>query len=455
MASKKNKKKKEKHIVGRKELIFDVVSVVSIIMLGIYIGYRSITYYTKETMSKKKEANTLAAAIRSNNEITKGNTGLRKSEDGYYFIGNVENNYLKAFNRLYRIIEVTNDNKIKIVSDFNEAAMIYGNTNDYQKSNINIWLNKGENDFSGVYYQTIPGVENLLSKTSYCEGVLKNDKVKCPKKKYSSYFSLLTIEDYIRALGKKSYLNNGKYSFILGFDEDSNPLYITEDGVVSSASSYDGYGIRVVMTLKKNALILGGVGTKDDPYILNQEGNENNINKYVRLGDDLFQIIEEQGNYLRLRQNDYLSLNNIYPEIAFNNKGAEFSLKNRYNIGYYLNYTYYNKLPYRSYLSDCSFNVGEISTATSYSYGEIYKEKIVAKVGLINMFDLNTNNVQTDYYLINKTSSVGSMVRTYNSLGIVDDDKATEKKKIVPVICLDKTLFKNGNGNIDNPYVVE
>lgn len=42
MSVKKNKKKKEKHIVGTKELIFDIVSVVLIICLGGYFGYRSI-----------------------------------------------------------------------------------------------------------------------------------------------------------------------------------------------------------------------------------------------------------------------------------------------------------------------------------------------------------------------------------------------------------------------------
>ena len=42
MSVKKNKKKKEKHIVGTKELIFDIVSVILIICLGVYFGYRKI-----------------------------------------------------------------------------------------------------------------------------------------------------------------------------------------------------------------------------------------------------------------------------------------------------------------------------------------------------------------------------------------------------------------------------
>ena len=194
MSIKKNKKKKEKHIVGTKELVFDIVSVLLIIILGIYFGYRSIFYYSKETQKKKVEANTLAAAIITNNKITKEDNGLHKSKDGYYFSGMVDNNYVKAFNRLYRIVEVNSNNEVKIISNDNEANMIYGNDNNYSTSNINLWLNKTSEVNSGIYYDTIPGVEKLLTKTSYCDGVLNNNSVTCKNKKMSSYFSILTIE---------------------------------------------------------------------------------------------------------------------------------------------------------------------------------------------------------------------------------------------------------------------
>ena len=114
-----------------------------------------------------------------------------------------------------------------------------------------------------------------------------------------------------------------------------------------------------------------------------------------------------------------------------------------------------NNLSYSDKLSDCTFNIGEVSTDTSYSFFEIYKEQVVSKVGLLNQFDLINDNTLTDYYLINKTSSVGSMIKTYNRLGILDDDKGNESKKIVPVICIQKDLIKNGEGTKENPYVLE
>lgn len=453
--AKKNKKKKEKHIVGTKELIFDIVSVLAIVSLGIYFGYRSIKYYTKETSKNKVEENTLVRAITNNNKVTKGENGLRQTEDGYYFIGSVENNYLKAFNRLYRIIEINNNNEIKIVSNNNEAVFVYGNENDYKTSNIYSWLNKEEGTY-GVYYDSIPGVENLLTKTSYKIDTLDGNKVKDNKsKKYSNYFSILSASDYIRALGKKSYLNSGNYSFLLGNDEGGNPLYILEDGSIDSASNYDGYGIRVVMTLKKNALITGGSGTMDDPYVLNQEGNENKVNSYLKLGEDVYQVVSENETLLKLKKNDYLAINGTYAELSFSNKDSMFNLKDRNNIGYYLNNTYLNSLSYANILSEGTYYIGEISTDTSYSIGEIFNDSVSARVGLLNTFDLNTDITLTDYYLVNKTSSVGNMIWTYNRLGILDDEKGTEKKKVVPVINIDKNLIKNGDGSINNPYVLE
>ncbi|MBP3841602.1 MAG: hypothetical protein IK997_05770 [Bacilli bacterium] len=452
----KTKKKKEKHIVGTKELVFDIVSVLLIVSLGIYIGFRSIKYYSKETAKNKVEANTLFKSIKINNEITKGDNGLRQTKDGYYFIGSVENNYVKVFNRLYRIIDINKKGEIKIVSNSNEAVFTYGNENSYITSNVYNWLNKGENQFSGVYYNSIPGVQDLLVPTNYKLGVFENNKVLYKdKKEYKDYFTTLSVSDYVRASGTKSYLNNGSFSFLLEGDANGNPIYLTEDGTIDSASIYDGYGIRVVMTLKKNIEITGGTGTLSDPYVVNQENKVNKVNSYVKLGEDLYQTIEENDTLLKLKKTDYLSLWGTYPTVPFSNVNSEFNLYQKNNIAGYLNNTYLNNLSYSDKLSDCTFNIGEVSTDTSYSFFEIYKEQVVSKVGLLNQFDLINDNTLTDYYLINKTSSVGSMIKTYNRLGILDDDKGNESKKIVPVICIQKDLIKNGEGTKENPYVLE
>lgn len=448
----KNKKKKVKRLIGRKEFIFNIVSIGLVILLGIYFGGRSLYYYSKQNMTIKKEEETLKSAVLKNNKITTDVNGLHQEKDGYLFKGMVDNNYVLFANRLYRIMHIQEDNSVQIVSNTNEGILNWGEEEAYLSSNLYHWLNKGDNEHSGVYQKTIPGDTKFLKKTEWCEGVLKDKTVKCGKTE-KSYFSILTLKDYVDIGGKNSYLYNKQNSWLLGKNESNENLYVAEDGTVGSATTtYEGYGVRVVMTLKKNIKITGGTGTLGDPYVINQEKVTNSVGQYVKLGNDVYKVYEENGNQLRLSLNDYLKVGETYLERIFSNKEALYSPLNRYSIAYYLNRDFYNSLPYKTLLSECSFPVGEISTTAGIGYFNQYNETISNKVGLLSLYDWN-NNELTDYYLMNTTGS--SMAFVYNKTGILEEEKVREKKKVVPTICLDKTLIKAGDGRIENPYVVE
>ena len=70
------------------------------------------------------------------------------------------------------------------------------------------------------------------------------------------------------------------------------------------------------------------------------------------------------------------------------------------------------------------------------------------------MFDYNSNSNLNDYYFGNMTSSVGSMQYVYNKFGLLSEAKVTEKKHIVPVVCIERNLITNGSGSINDPYIV-
>ena len=109
--SKKNGKKKK--LIGKKEFIFTFISIILLISLAIYYGARSLYYYSKQNIVK--ESMTLADKVISNNKITTEKDGFHQEKDGYYFKGNVLNNYVKFSNRLFRIMNIYNDNSIKLV----------------------------------------------------------------------------------------------------------------------------------------------------------------------------------------------------------------------------------------------------------------------------------------------------------------------------------------------------
>ena len=100
MAKKKRKKKKEKKYLGKHEFVFNFFSLVILIGIGVYFGYRSLYYYSKQNQKIEQEAATLSGMIIQNNSPTTGsNVGLHKDSSGYFYTGNVLNNYILFHNR--------------------------------------------------------------------------------------------------------------------------------------------------------------------------------------------------------------------------------------------------------------------------------------------------------------------------------------------------------------------
>lgn len=449
----RSKKKKKKHLIGKKEFIFNFVSIVFMIGVGVYFGYRSLYYYSKQNNKYNEEKNTLNGLIINNNKVVQDGDGLHQDTDGYYFKGLVTNNYVKVFNRLFRIIRINNDNTIKLISEDYVASFIWGDTSDYSSSNVHNWLEETEVVNSGVYYKTIPNIKKYLVKTSYQEDSLNEEKIVSSDKKYKDFVSTLTVKDYILANGKNSYLNTGKMFFIIGLDKDNNNLYIEEDGSIQECDVTSGFGIRPVITLKSN-MFASGSGSIEDPYNVSID-DKNFINSYVKLGNDMWRVYADNDGVLRLGLNNYLILASgeeyLYNYSEFN---SIYDLTDKKSLAYVLNNSYYSYLPYRDLILDTNFNIGEISDDAGYNYGNIYNEVVTCKVGLFNIFDYNPNTNLADYFYINKTSLVGSMAYNRQESGILEESDVRDFKHVVPVISINSSVITAGDGTIDNPYTV-
>ncbi len=362
------------------------------------------------------------------NILVNKNDGLYKDKDTYYFKGEKVNNYLKIFNRIYRIVSFTNK-EIKIISNKNEAVFFYGKNNKFENSNINIWLNKTSNDNTGVYFDSINNIDKYLIKKN-------NEK----------YFSILNYQMYKNSGADKGYLNNGESSFII--DNLNNVKIKGENGKVKDNVGYNtASGIRVVFDLKSNLKVVKGQGTYNNPFII--EDNDNKyINRYVKLENDMYQIFFDKNGILKLRSNTVLN-----KKINFTSEYSKFNPLNKNNIAYYLNNEYYNTLTYKKYLKECSFQTGEVMD--NYNYLDIYKSKISVKVGLINIFDLNISNFLDGYYLVNTSKNSSNIAFRYNKFGDIVGDNSYDINKILPVVCISKSDIIKGSGTLKNPYILE
>lgn len=437
------------------EFLFNLISLLIMIGIGIYFGVRSFYYYSKQNMKMQEEAQTLNGTVLAANSVVKSGTGLHRDTDGYYFKGTVTNNYVSFMNRMFRIIRIGNDGSVKLISEDLVSQFMWGEDSAYQKSNLYSWLTKSEQEYSGVYYSTFSDVDKFLLKTRYDEAQLIDSKVVSSKNNFKDFITTLTIRDYVNADGKNSYLNIQKYFWILGHDSDEGNLYVDEEGAIQSGSSYESYGVRAVFTLKKNLNITSGNGTRTEPYVVDVSGSQNKVGQVVRLGNDIWRVYQDQNNQLRLVLQNYILENNQEVFMGYSTTTSLFQLKNRRNIGYYLNHNFYSSLSYRDLLQDCVFYTGEVSNDTGLNYQGIYTSHVVAKVGLLNLFDYQVNSSLQDYYFMNTTSTVGSMAYVFKSNGLLEEEKVTEKKHIVPVVCISSDIIKSGTGSDGDPYVVE
>lgn len=171
-STKSKNKKKQVLSFGKKEFIFNLISLVIIICIGIYFGGRSFYYYGVQNSNKKGAEQTLSGSLLSNNKVVKEGDGLHRDNDSYYFKGNVSTNYVVAFNRVFRVLRVYDDGSVKLVSEDNTASFMTGEDNNYQTSNIRNWLTKTDDEYSGIYYDTIPNIKDFVIKTKYTEDTL-------------------------------------------------------------------------------------------------------------------------------------------------------------------------------------------------------------------------------------------------------------------------------------------
>ena len=447
---------RSKHKFGPIELTFDIISIILVCTVGFYFLGRGFYYYSAQHKHSKEVASTLNGLILENNRIVNGATdGLHQDEDGHYFKGNVENNYVWFANRMYRVIRVNKDETVKLVQEDLAASFMWGEDYPYDKSNLRLWLTKLEEyNFSGVYQNTIPNTDKYLAETKYTIDKLKDSKVELSDKVLKDKVSMLSLNDYILAGGKSSYLNTGKLFFLLGYNGDDENIYVEEDGSLVGCSFMDGYGVRPIITLNKNIPVSAGTGAKDNPYIIDQGKDTNYVDSYVKLGDDIWKVYEQNDGKIKMYLNGYIMSNGQEVVRNYSNSSAKFDYYDRHNIGYYLAGEYYESLPYKDILVDNSYYNGEIGSEQGCYFGNVTSDSYTGKVSLLSIFDYVSNNEINDFFRNNTDSELSTTQYAVLANGLLYDSDVTDSKHIVPVVSIDIKSIKSGSGKLDNPFVV-
>ncbi len=449
---KKNNKKtnKKKGSYPRGQFIFNIISLIFLLGVVGTLGVRSFYFFSKINYEMAQSDGTLGFLVKTTQEEVTEGDGLYKVNGEYFYKGLATDNYVSYSNRLFRIMKINDDDSVLLISDDNQTVLPYGDSNSYMSSSPRYYFNniEGEEN-SGAYLDTLGDYDYFLERTSWVDEVVVNSEVISEEAYEDDYIRLLTVEDYLLAGGKDSYLFTGEYTYLMSTNDEEDNLYLNKTGEVASSASYNMYGVRPVMTISSDVEVSRGTGSVDDPYVLDKEKDETVVLDYVLLGEDKYQIIEDNNNILKLVK---VESSLVY---RYSNNTSNYVTSERNSLAQYLNTTFYNSLSYKDYLVDCTFYNGELSDDTGYYINNLYNSSVVSKVGLSSITDIKVNSEVSDYFLINKTSQYGQMGFVHNSSGVMDFSLVDEEKLVIPSICINKDNLSDGDGTIYVPYMVQ
>ena len=287
------------------------------------------------------------------------------TEGNRYLASSTTDNYVWYSGKLWRIVSINSDGTIKLVTQGSMTSISWsieietaedGTTlynTIYENSQIHNWL---KNEFLPTIEPSVLA-DSTWDYTTYAEATatkseptayVENEKV-----------GLLTIYDYYKAGASSGFLNNRYYWWTMSPAIDGSRVWkvdesgSSKDSTILSSPTY-GYGVRPSVNLKSDIQIMGGTGTKSNPYVI--EGDKdtgvtsellsNRISgEYINFNDVLYRIVgteEINGQTLtKITMADYsLNKNTLTTSLAYAPSSVSSSLRRiyspTYGIGLYL-----------------------------------------------------------------------------------------------------------------------
>lgn len=400
--------------IGR--IIFNILSILFICsLIGIY-SYRLIHFYKLEHMVYENSESKLYEVLINNKGIEGTDEGLQTSDDGYIYGSKSENNYAYYAGRMWRIISIDKENRVKMITDEAQTLLAW-DKEEFEASDINKWLNKNEDDAnSGIF-----------------EKSLKTD----------TKASLLSISEYKR-LKENNYLISETPYWII--DEDNKAMYVDAKGEINKDNKSSFFGVRPTIVIPNDVIYTRGTGASDNPYIFTNDNvttlKDAYVGEYVSFNDSNWRIIEVDDTKVKVALDDVITYD------------KNFGSTNIYNasngVGQYLNTTYYNEIENKDYILDGTYYTGNYNNG----YESTYTSNVTLKIGIYRMGEFFINELPS-VYTMTPYARTKNTIYTINNNKKVYADYITKKNNLRPTLYLDGTLnILEGKGTKDFAYKV-
>lgn len=435
----------------KKQAIFNAISIIFVLTVGIYYIGRLIYAYI-DSNKKIVLSNELAQRIIDQNDTYELHSTFIKSNNIYRFIGDADTNYLRYKGYLWRIIRINKDNSVTMITEDSISSLAYGKS---LETNILPWLNKKEGTI-GLFENSLENA-NLVP-TKICIDTFKDIEVSgCFETNNDYNIGLLSIDDYLKAGSNNSYLNNNSSFWTSNSYDNEKAWYIANDGLISNDLINSKYGIRPIITLKGNEKVYAGNGTSESPYLIEKKEyqtlNDTYIGQYLTYNNTLWKIVSKEKDKIKIVSDTcLLDKDNKCLEMSFSQYTNAFNTS-RKELLYYLNNTYYNTIDHKEYIVSGPFYSGHFSL-TNNDYLPITKSQVNFKVGMLSAADLFAYEVPNTFLL---TSDGANDLNIFS----VNENKAlyesiiTQELNIRPALYLKSDIkINNGDGSYLAPFEI-
>lgn len=430
-----NKKRKLKKGIG--QTIFCIISFLFMMGCFIFYGSRAIHYY-KIYNPKGGNQESLARSIMKSASVVFEGPGVYKEAGNYLYKGEKVDNYLRYAGLTWRIVKIANDNTIEIILDDPINVMAFDSkTSKFTDSDISKYLNE---EFV-KYLDT-----KKLEKAVVCEDSISDlTKLSCAKSNIDNYVKLPDISDFLNSIAEDSYMANSSDSLWLYNNKSDKEAWYSSGYNLSTTKVNEFNAVKPVVVLKSTNTLLGGKGTKEDPYRIEKEEQKVRLGSYVTIGEDTWVVYKDEKDTFRLT---LAELDTSVKTRQFSTKSNLFNPKDKGSIASYLNTYYYEDISYKDMLIEADWYTGTYKT----SYKDIYENSEKAYVGMLNAADFKFGSFSDYYYL---TTPVDDKLIYIYSKDLLES-KVTSYEYYRPAIVIKNNVnIKSGSGTSKDPFVLE
>lgn len=428
--------------------VFWSISIAFLLACILFYGGRLLYYHHTFNKTIEEEKNTFYQVVLNANYEK---DTLKNVDDNYYFKGKDINNYVEYSNRLFRIVKLNKDGSITLISDKVASNLAMGENKSYSDSYIYQWLNKLEEDNTGIFINSLNDKGKYLTKSETCLDIVDEASNKeCLESSKDSYVTLLSISDYVNTGNIDSFINNGQYFYLSDNNNENKSWYINSTGKLGTGDGSDIYGIKPVITLKKGIELVGGDGSIDNPYKF--ESEKSVIGSYVKLENDIWRVYQASDGEYKLVLNDYLMVDDEKFSYNYSKKTYEYNENSYGSLAYYLNNTYYKSLSYKDIIVSSNYSNGYYEKD---DYKGTVSAVVEAMVGIPSVGDIILNDSLSEYYMATGNIENGKMVYIGRDNGRLVTKSIGSSAYVVPCITISKSTIVNGDGSLSNPYGME